>query len=221
MEDLGDALPAGSTYERMTADEVSRHIQEDGGRQCEWVYDTPDRLISPAEVRMTCIALRRVFQKIAATEARKLRASDEVKLLAAEQGKEIDEVVKEKMPSAESIRERIVASSARFAEFARTNQNKQSFELVCDYKLTTEDFQDLLRLCTLREMVNDKVIQESDAKGVIQEHTRRKMIIKGLTMETKREDISPEDLRKAVQDLESAIKTPDALAWTCRMYKRG
>lgn len=199
---------------------MDRRIAEEGGTKYDFQYETPDRLIPPDEVQTTIRALRRAFQSMVRKEFSRLSADDAVKLQAIQTGKEVAEVVRSRMPKEQDLRERIVATSPVFREFAQSNQNKKMFESVCSFSLTQERFQEMLDLCTLRDVVNKKILTEENGKAIVSQHIQRKAAIEGLTAKSKTET-DPEELEKVMSDLQRVLETPDPLRYVAEQRKAG
>lgn len=205
----------------MNESAVDEKISRGEGRKCEWTYETPNRLISPQEVRTTITALRRVFQDMVATHATRLRRDDEVALAAIQGGKEIEEEVRSRMPTNEQLREAIKGQSKVFAEFARNNQNKKTFEAVCSYELTPKKFQDMLDLCRLREIVEEGHLTAENGRAIVEQSIKRKAIIAGMKSKIDTEDLDEEDMEKAMKDLRSAVATPDPIQFALAKFSSG
>lgn len=205
----------------MNESAVDKKISRGEGRKCEWQYETPNRLISPQEVRTTITALRRVFQTLVASHMTRLRANDEVALAAIQSGRELEEEVRSRMPTNEKLRDAIKRQSAVFAEFALNNQNKKTFEAVCSYELTPRKFQDMLDLCRLREIVEEGHLTAENGRAIVEQSIKRKAIIAGMKSKIDTEDLDEEDMDKAIKDLKSAVATPDPIQFALAKFSGG
>ena len=200
---------------------VDDKVREGKARKYEWQYETPDRIIPPEEVRMIVVNLRKAFQALAKSHLRRLCKDDQVRLDSIEQDVPVEQVAKARMPSEEQLRQELVESSEIFREFSKSNQNKFTFDSICSYTLTTEDYRTLLQLCTLKEIVNEERISAENAQAIVDQHRRRSMIIHALTERSKNPDLADEEMRKVIVDLEAAVGTKDPLRVVCDRYRKG
>jgi len=210
-----------ATVDARDAEDIDKHIEGDDGVRCEWRYETPDRVMPPQEVRAIVISLRKAFQRIVKREMKRLSESDEVKMEAIQRGVELSDLVKEKMPTDEAIREEILGQNALYREFAKANQSQKTFTMVCSYGMQVEEFESLVRMCTLREIVNEGKLTEENGKAIVGQSTQRRQAILKLQEKSKDESLSADQLQKVLTDLRAAINTPDPLQHVCDLRRRG
>lgn len=202
----------------MNEGDVDEKIARGEGRKCEWQYETPDRVITPKEVRTTITALRRVFQDLVRSHSDRLRKDDEVALAAIQAGGDVMDEVRSRMPTNKQLQDEICSRSAVFAEFSRNNQNRKTFESVCSYELSPKKFQDMLDLCRLREIVDEGHLTAENGRAIVEQSIKRKGIIAGMRKKIHEEDLDEEDMDKALKDLKLAVTTPDPIQFALAKF---
>ena len=128
----------------------------------EYVYETPDRILDPQQVKETIICVRRDFQNLVHGSIRTLeqtyRDNPEISRQIT-----LETYIKQNLPSDNYFRD-LLKENKLYALFARPNDHEKTFDIICSKKCTSQDYENLLLLCELRKHVNSGTITEQEAR---------------------------------------------------------